>query len=63
MFKDWTMLFRSQTAPATVIVVMIGFLLGGGELFSKFGLLIFVFSILLHYFIFRSEERRCRERV
>lgn len=56
MFKEWTMLFRSQTAPATVIVVMIGFLLGGGELFSKFGLLIFVFSILLHYFIFGNNS-------
>jgi 4-hydroxybenzoate polyprenyltransferase len=56
MFKEWTMLFRSQTAPATVILVMIGFLIGGGELFSKFGLLIFVFSILLHCFIFGNNS-------
>jgi 4-hydroxybenzoate polyprenyltransferase len=30
--------------------------MGGGELFSKFGLLLFVFSILLHYFIFGNNS-------
>ena len=50
------MLFRSQTAPATVILAMIGFLVGGGQFFSLFGLLLFVFLILLHWFIFGNNS-------
>lgn len=56
MFKEWSRLFRSQTAPATVILAMIGFLLGGGQLFSLFGFILFVFLILLHWFIFGNNS-------
>ena len=33
MFKDWSMLFRSHTSPATVILAMMLFLVGGVQLF------------------------------
>lgn len=51
-FRDWLRVFRAQTAPATLLVVMVPFLLGGGNLFSFFGLALFVFAIVLHWFIF-----------
>jgi 4-hydroxybenzoate polyprenyltransferase len=50
------MLFRGQTAPATVILVMIGFLLGGGQLFSFIGLILIIFSVILHFFIFGNNS-------
>jgi len=56
MFKDWSMLFRSHTASLTITVVLIGFILGGGELFSLFGLILVVFSLFLHYFIFGNNS-------
>jgi 4-hydroxybenzoate polyprenyltransferase len=56
LFKEWSMLFRSHTAPATIAVVMIGFILGGGKLFSLYALLLIVFSIFLHYFIFGNNS-------
>jgi hypothetical protein len=56
MFKEWSKLFRSQTAPATAILAMIGFLLGGGKLFSLYGILMFVFLIFLHWFIFGNNS-------
>lgn len=49
---NWLRIFRSHTCPATMMLVMIFYLLGGGELFSLFGLLVLVFSILIHWFSF-----------
>jgi 4-hydroxybenzoate polyprenyltransferase len=56
LFKEWSMLFRSHTAPATIAVVMIGFILGGGKLFSLYALLLIIFSIFLHYFTFGNNS-------
>ena len=56
MFKEWSMLFRSHTASLTVTVVLIGFILGGGKLFSLLGLVLIVFSLFLHYFTFGNNS-------
>lgn len=56
MFKEWSMLFRSHTASVTITVVLLGFILGGGELFSLFGLILVIFSLFLHYFTFGNNS-------
>lgn len=52
MLRDWLRIARSQTAAAVIMLCGIFFLLGGGNLFSVFGLLIVIFSILEHDFTF-----------
>ena len=32
--RDWLRIFRAQTALATLLLMMTGYLLGGGEFFS-----------------------------
>jgi 4-hydroxybenzoate polyprenyltransferase len=56
MLKEWSKIFRSQTAPATTILIMIGFILGGGVLISPIGGFLFIYSILLHFFIFGNNS-------
>jgi len=52
MLRDWLRIARSQTAAAVIMLCGMFFLLGGGSLFSVFGLLVVVFSILVHDFSF-----------
>lgn len=56
LIRSYLQLYRAQTAPATTILIMIGFLVGGGQLFSFFGLALFIFAILLHWFIFGNNS-------
>jgi len=48
----WSQLFRSQTAPATILLVVVPFLLGGGVLFSWVGVVVLLFAWLVHLFSF-----------
>lgn len=52
MLRDWLRICRSQTAAAVIMLCGMFFLLGGGNLFSVFGLLVVIFSILEHDFTF-----------
>jgi hypothetical protein len=52
MLRDWLRIARSQTAAAVIMLCGMFYLIGGGNLFSIFGLLIVVFSILAHDFSF-----------
>lgn len=50
--KDWLRLMRAQTAPATLLLIMVPFLLGGGELFSLQGGGMVLFAISVHFWSF-----------
>lgn len=50
--KSWLQLGRAQTFPASLMLVMVFFLLGGGELFSWFGLALFSWVWLSHVLTF-----------
>lgn len=45
-------LFRAQTASASLILIMTFYLLGGGNLFSWFGLGLVIWTILAHWWTF-----------
>lgn len=47
--KDYLQLFRAHTAPATIITMLVAFYVGGGRVFSYFGLLIGVYAVLIHW--------------
>lgn len=47
--KDYLQLFRAHTAPATIITMLVAFYVGGGRVFSYFGLLIGVYALLMHW--------------
>lgn len=49
MLVDYLRLFRSHTAPATIITMLVAFYVGGGRVFSYFGLLIGVYALLIHW--------------
>lgn len=46
--KDFLRVGRAQTAPASVLLMFVGILLGGGELLSLAGLAFLLFAILFH---------------
>jgi len=46
--RDYMRIARLQTAPATLLLLMISYLVGGGTLFSITGLLLCVFAIFTH---------------
>lgn len=50
MIRDWLRLFRAQTAPATLLLVLTPYLTGKYEWFQP--LLLGCFAILVHYFSF-----------
>ncbi len=50
--NQWLKLFRAQTLPATLLLLVTAFLLGGGSLFSIKGLLVCFFALLAHFFSF-----------
>ena len=52
MLRDWLRIARSQTAAAVIMLCGMFYLIGGGSLFSVYGLLVVVFSILAHDFSF-----------
>ena len=47
-FRDYMRIGRLQTAPATLLLLVISYLIGGGKLFSISGLLLCVFAIFAH---------------
>lgn len=49
VIKDYLQLFRAHTAPATIITMLVAFYVGGGRVFSYFGLLIGVYALLIHW--------------
>lgn len=49
MIRNWLQLFRAQTAPATILLVMTCYLLSGGKLFSLFGLGVLIFTMFVHF--------------
>jgi hypothetical protein len=52
ILKNWTQIARSQTAAAVIMLCGVFYLLGGGILFTVFGLLLIIFSITAHDFSF-----------
>lgn len=50
--KDWFRIFRAQTYPASLMLIMIFYLLAGGKLFSLYALYLAIFALLAHYFGF-----------
>lgn len=48
MIEDWLQLFRAHTAPATILLITIPFLAGGGTLFSFQGILLILFAWTSH---------------
>jgi hypothetical protein len=52
MLREWLQIARSQTAAAVIMLCGMFFLLGGGNIFSIYGLAIIIFSILIHDFSF-----------
>ena len=50
--RDFLRVFRSQTASATLLLVMTCFLVGNGQLFSWQGLMVAIFAVLIHWFSF-----------
>lgn len=49
---DWLQVFKAQTAPATIILVLVPYLVGGGNLFTFDALFIGIFALLCHWFSF-----------
>ena len=50
--RDWLQIFRAQTAPATIILVLISYLVAGGSLFTSDALFLGIFALLCHWFMF-----------
>lgn len=48
MLRDWLRLFRAQTFSATLLLIMIGYLLAGGDVFSIQGFLLIFFAWTIH---------------
>lgn len=51
-FVDWLQLFRAQTAPATIFLVLTTWMAAGGELFSLEGLVLGLWALLMHWLSF-----------
>jgi hypothetical protein len=50
--RDWLQVFRAQTAPATIILVLTSYLVGGGNLFTVEALFLGIFVLLFHWFTY-----------
>ena len=50
--RGWLQIFRAQTAPATIILVLSSYLVGGGNLFTVEGLSLGIFALLFHWFTY-----------
>ena len=50
--RGWLQIFRAQTAPATIILVLSSYLVGGGNLFIVEGLSLGIFALLFHWFTY-----------
>lgn len=50
--KQWLKLFRAQTFPATLLLLVTAFLVGGGDLYSIKGVLVCLFAFFAHLFSF-----------
>ncbi|MBA7525977.1 hypothetical protein ES705_18137 [subsurface metagenome] len=50
--RDWLQVFRAHTAPATIILVLVSYLLGGGNLFTFDSLFLGIFALLFHWFTY-----------
>lgn len=46
---DWLRVFRAQTYPASLLLVLIFYFLGGGELISWYTLYLALFTLITHY--------------
>jgi len=51
-FREWLQLFRAQTAAATITLVLVFYLVGGGELFSWFAIALIIWAWLDHLLTF-----------
>lgn len=49
MLVDYLRLFRSHTAPATIITMLVAFYVGGGSVFSYLGMLVTLYALLIHW--------------
>ena len=47
--RRWLQVFRAQTASATIILILMPYLYGGGELFDWRTILLFVYAVLVHW--------------
>ena len=50
--KDWLRIFRAQTASAVFLLVLLPYLVAGGKLFSWYGVVLSLWSILVHHISF-----------
>lgn len=50
--KDFFRIGRAQTVPATVLLLTVGYLVGGGELFSIYGLTVVLLGMIAHMVAF-----------
>ncbi len=50
--RDWLQVFRAHTAPATIILVLSSYSVGGGDLFTVEGLSLGIFALLCHWFMY-----------
>jgi hypothetical protein len=50
--RDWLQVFRAHTAPATIILVLVSYLVGGGNLFTFDSLFLGIFALLCHWFMY-----------
>jgi len=49
---EWLRVFRAQTYPASLMLILIFYFLGGGELISWYTLYLALFALIAHYFGF-----------
>lgn len=50
--KNWLRIFRAQTAAAVFMLVLVPYLVAGGNLFSWYALILALWSILVHHISF-----------
>lgn len=50
--KDWLRIFRAQTAAAVFMIILVPYLVGGGDFFSWYTLILAIWSILVHHISF-----------
>jgi len=50
--KDWLRIFRAQTASAVFLLVLLPYLVAGGNLFTWYGLALALWSIFVHHISF-----------
>jgi 4-hydroxybenzoate polyprenyltransferase len=50
--KDWLRIFRAQTAAAVLMIILVPYLVGGGDFFSWYTLILAIWSIMVHHVSF-----------